>query len=207
LRNVNYGRDYTADIVADITTAREGDGCNNCGHQLRAVNGTQIASLRKVGPTISEAFGWSYLDSEGNARSVYLGSYSLNIERLMASIAGSHHDEHGLIWPISISPYSVHLITLAWKNKDNEASSMADTVYQSLSDAKIDCLYDDREESPGVKFNDADLIGIPIRLTISDKSIKKGGIEYKRRDQQERSIISTENIFPVIIEELKLLAE
>jgi prolyl-tRNA synthetase len=121
-----------------------------------------------------------------------MGSYGIGTGRLMASIAEAHHDEHGLIWPITVAPFSVSLLALG-ETKPGSGDNPADTsdrIYQTLQNAGIEVLYDDREESPGVKFNDADLIGCPIRLTVSRKTIQSGGIEVKRRDAAERSLVA-----------------
>ena len=125
----------------------------------------------------------------------------------MACIAEEHHDEYGLIWPITVSPFTIHLISLPWKTNTpaDVGPKIAEELYNRLKDEQIECLFDDREESPGVKFNDADLIGNPIRLTISERSIKNGGIEIKRRDLPEKYIIPYENMIPRIHAELHQL--
>ncbi len=206
-RNVNYGRDYQADIVADITLAKDGDECVECGHPLRSVRGIEVGNIFKLGTWISEAMGCFYLDRVGNSHPIVMGSYGIGIGRLLACIAEEHNDEHGLIWPFSVSPFHIHLVVLPSKAENNlsSSSSVAESVYQQLNEAHLECLFDDREESPGIKFNDADLIGIPIRLTMSDRSLKNGGIEYKRRDQAEKTIIPVENILPVLMAEIKKL--
>ena len=125
----------------------------------------------------------------------------------MACIAEEHHDEHGLIWPITVSPYTIHLVSLPLRtNSPSDIGPiMAENLYHRLKEEQIECLFDDREESPGIKFNDADLIGNPIRLTISERSINNGGIEFKRRDSPEKNIIPYENIIPRIHEETRSL--
>lgn len=206
-RNVNYGRDYQAGIVADITLARDGDKCIECGYPLHSVRGVELGNIFKLGTRYSEAMNCYYLDREGKSHPVVMGSYGIGTGRLLACIAEEHHDEHGLIWPISVSPYDIQLISLPWKADDPTDSNlrMVEDVYNKLNEERIECLFDDREESPGIKFNDADLIGNPIRLTISERSIKNGGIEYKRRDQQEKHIIPLENIIPAMQEEISNL--
>jgi prolyl-tRNA synthetase len=207
LRNVNYGRDYKADIIADITLAREGDGCIACGHSLRAHKAIKVGMSIRLGTNFSEKMKCYYLDNQGQTNPIVMGSYKIDLPRLLACIAEEHHDEHGLIWPISISPYQVHLITLASKKPDLETDGirLAERLYQDFSLDNIECLYDERDESPGVKFNDADLIGIPIRLTIGERSLNNGGVEYKRRDKVEKVIIPYKNIIPVIKKELQNL--
>jgi prolyl-tRNA synthetase len=206
-RNVNYDRDYKADIIADITLANDGDGCINCKYPLRSMCGIEVGKICKLGTHFSETMGCHFLDKNGQSHPVVMGSYVIGLGRLLACIAEEHHDEHGIIWPISVSPYQIHLISLPWKNQISvgEGSNLAEQLYQIFLADNIECLYDDREESPGVKFNDADLIGIPIRLTISERSIKNGGVEYKRRDRFEKSIIPIYNIISTIRNEIRLL--
>jgi prolyl-tRNA synthetase len=205
--NVNYGRDYSADMIADITTANEGDECINCGQRLYAKRGVEVGNIFKIGTWISEAMGCYYLDREGRSNPIYMGSYCIGVGRLLACIVEEHHDDNGIIWPITVSPYDVHLISLPWKTSKNgiESPYNAENLYQKFQEENIGCLFDDREESPGVKFNDSDLIGNPIRLTISERSIKNGGIEYKRRDKPEKVIIPYENIIPTIKQEISNL--
>jgi prolyl-tRNA synthetase len=207
LRNVNYGRDYFAEIVADITLAKDDDECIDCGQPLHSVRGVEVGNIFKLGTWISEAMGCYYLDRGGISHPVVMGSYGIGTGRLLACIAEEHHDEHGLMWPISVAPFKIHLVVLPWKPSvsTGEDPSLAETLYQQLNDEHLDCLYDDREESPGIKFNDADLIGNPIRLTISERSIKNGGIEYKRRDKSEKMIISFESILPIMKNEIKIM--
>jgi prolyl-tRNA synthetase len=206
-RNVNYGRDYLAQIVADISMAKDGDACIECGHPLHSIRGVEVGNIFKLGTWISEAMGCNYLDHEGKSHPIVMGSYGIGSGRLLACIAEEHHDEYGLMWPISVSPFQIHLVVLPWKAKESggEGKSLANTLYQQFNDEQLECLYDDREESPGIKFNDADLIGNPIRITISERSIKNGGVEYKRRDKPDKSIIPLENILPVIKNEIKIL--
>ncbi len=207
LRNVNYGRDYRADIVADITTAIDGDECVECGHPLHSVRGIEVGNIFKLGTWISEAMGCNYLDRDGKSHPIVMGSYGIGTGRLLACIAEQHHDDYGLVWPIPVSPFQIYLVVLPSKAGGNQSDSlsMAENLYHKLNEERLECLVDDREESPGIKFNDADLIGIPIRLTVSERSIKNGGIEYKRRDKSEKSIIPFENCIPAIREEIKLL--
>jgi prolyl-tRNA synthetase len=207
LRNVNYARDYQASIIADITIANDGDGCVECGHRLHSVRGVEVGNIFKLGTWISEAVGCYYLDRDGKSHPIVMGSYGIGVGRLLACIAEEHHDEYGLIWPITVSPFDIHLVVLPSKVvcEQNDSLSIAEALYQEINAEQLECLFDDREESPGIKFNDADLIGIPIRLTVSERSITNGGIEYKRRDKPEKTIIPSENIIPTIRDEIKKL--
>jgi len=205
LRNVNYERDYQADIITDIANAQAGDACPDCGKPMRAERGVEIGNIFKLGTRYTDAMGCYFLDQEGQSKPVIMGSYGIGSGRLLACIAEEHHDEQGLIWPITVAPYSVHLITLAGRDKENDISLMAEGLYKNLSAVGIEVLFDDRNESPGVKFNDADLIGLPIRLTVSQRALKNGGVEYKRRDQTERSIIPLEKVVAFVKQEITAL--
>ena len=203
--NVNYERDYKAEIVADIAVAEEDSLCPECGTPMGIQRGVEVGNIFKLGSRYSEAMGANFLDQEGKTKPVIMGSYGIGSGRLMASVAEEHHDEYGLIWPISVSPYALHLITLQKKVKhqdqnigeevdDKDPLDVAEGLYKQFQSAGIEILFDDRDESPGVKFNDADLIGTPIRLTVSDRSLQAGGIEVKRRDQKEKAIIPIDKI-------------
>ena len=192
LLNTNYGRDYTADIVADIVAAREGDGCPQCGQPLRAVRGVEVGNIFKLGTRYSDALGCTFLDNEGKSQPVIMGSYGIGVGRLLACVAEEHHDEHGLMLPISIAPYQVHLVGLL--DSTAGVSETAEAVYDSLQRAGVEVLFDDRQERPGVKFNDADLIGCPLRLTVSKKSLEAGGVEFKRRDSSEKYMVALADV-------------
>ena len=207
LRNVNYGRDYAADVIADIAAAAEGDACVECGGALRAVRGVEVGNIFKLGTRYSEAMGCHFRDQDGISKPVIMGSYGIGTGRLLACIVEEHHDESGLIWPVSVAPYRVHMVVLKGKGTDGfeDSEENAERLYEELQAAGIEVLYDDRDESPGVKFNDADLIGLPIRLTVSARAMKQGGVEYKRRDQKEKRIIPSADIITVVQTEINNL--
>ena len=190
LMNVNYGRDFIADVVTDITAARDGDACPNCSAAMKAVRGIEVGNIFKLGPWYSEAVGATYQDADGEEKPVVMGSYGIGSGRLLASVVEEYNDEYGLLLPISVSPYEVHLVELAGGKKESkEIKETAEKLYQDLKKAGIEVLFDDRDESPGVKFNDADLIGIPLRLTVGHRVLKEGGIETKLRSESEKNII------------------
>ncbi len=195
-RNVNYGRDYQAQIVADIVAAREGDLDPIGGKPMRAVRGVEVGNIFQLGTRYTDALGGTFLDHEGKTRSVIMGSYGIGVTRLLACIAEECHDDHGLIWPVSVAPYQVHLVTLPG------AEAQADQLYADLLARKIEVLYDDREERAGVKFNDADLIGLPLRVTVSGRALEQGGVEFKRRDRAEKEIVPLERAVARVQEEL-----
>jgi len=179
LLNVNYERDYSATLVADITAASEGSLCPKCGQSMRLTRGVEVANIFKLGTRYTDALGCTYLDENGQTKPVIMGSYGIGVGRLLACVAEEHHDERGLIWPSSIAPYPVHLVVLPGKTEDTYA--LAEGLEKQLIAAGLEPLYDDRAESAGVKFNDADLIGLPLRITVSERALKQGGVEFKRR--------------------------
>jgi prolyl-tRNA synthetase len=204
LLNVNYGRDYQTDLVVDIAAAQEGDSCPACGCPLHEARGVEVGNIFKLGTRYSEAMGCHYLDAQGQPKPVVMGSYGIGIGRLLACIAEQHHDDAGLIWPITVAPHPVHLVLLAGRGS-NEITEAAERLYTELESAGIQALYDDRLESPGVKFNDADLIGLPIRLTVSDRAMKAGGVEFKRRDRIEREVVPFETVVQRVNSEILAL--
>jgi len=204
MRNVNFDRDYKADIVADIVAAQEGDQCATCGNPLRSMRGVEVGNIFKLGTRYSDSMSCTYLDKDGQEKPVIMGSYGIGSGRLLACVAEEHNDEHGLVWPISVAPYQVHLVSLVGKG-DDRVQRAADRVYAKLLEGGVEVLYDDRPESPGVKFNDADLIGIPIRLTVSEKSIQENGVEFKRRDQEQKTLIPETNILSKVKDEITTL--
>jgi prolyl-tRNA synthetase len=192
LLNVNYGRDYQADIVADIAAAGEGDPCPQCENPMRVSRGVEAGHIFKLGTWYSEAMGCHFLDKEGKSCPVIMGSYGIGVGRLLACIAEEHNDKDGLKWPISVAPYHLHLVALF--DEEGRTESVATNLYNEMVAADIEVLYDDREESPGVKFKDADLIGLPLRVTVSKRSLDQGGVEVKRRDSAERTVIPVEEV-------------
>lgn len=188
LLNVNYGRDYQADVVKDIAAAEDGYACPDCGEAMRASKGVEVGNIFKLGTRYSEAMGCTFLDKHGHAKPIIMGSYGIGVGRLLACVAEEHRDEYGLIWPISVAPYQVHLVAL------QGGEEAADRLYADLQSAGVEVLYDDREERAGVKFNDADLMGMPIRLTVGKRSLAAGGIELKLRRDPERTIVPSEQI-------------
>lgn len=194
LVNTNYGRDWQADLVADLTAARAGDGCPECGAALRLERGVEVGNIFQLGTRYSEALGATFVDPDGVERPVVMGSYGIGVGRLLACIAEAHHDDDGLIWPASVAPYHVHLIVLKSKAGGQTEVALADQLYADLQAAGIEVLYDDREESPGVRFKDADLIGLPLRLTVSERALTAGGIEWKARRSREKELVPQNEI-------------
>jgi len=194
LLNTNLGRDYQAKIVTDLAAARDGDGCAQCGATLRAVRGVEVGNIFQLGTRFSEALGSTYLDKDGQKKPVVMGSYGIGVGRLLACIVEAHHDEQGIIWPVTVAPYTVHLVALAGKTKESKVMETALRFYADLQAAGVDVLLDDREESPGIKFNDADLIGLPLRVTVGDRGLLQGVVECKRRDRTEREAVALDQL-------------
>ena len=205
LKNTNYGRDYTAQIVTDLAAAQDGDACPQCGAPLRTARGVEVGNIFKLGTRYSDAMGCTFLDKDGQVKPVIMGSYGIGSGRLLACVAEEHHDENGLIWPISVAPYAVHLVVLPGKSEGEQITAEADQLYADLQAAGIEVLYDDRPESPGVKFMDADLLGMPLRLTVSERAHKAGGVEAKRRDRAEKWIIPLAEVIPAVQAEIAAL--
>jgi prolyl-tRNA synthetase len=192
LLNTNYGRDYTAQIVADIVAAEEGDDCPECGCPMRVSRGVEVGNIFQLGTRYTDALGCTFTDEKGENRPVIMGSYGIGVGRLLACIAEEHHDEHGLAWPAAVAPYLVHLVLLA--SKTGEPERVAEQLYTQLMAAGIEPLFDDRAESAGVKFNDADLIGLPLRITVAERALRNGGVEFKRRSSDERRVVAVEDV-------------
>jgi prolyl-tRNA synthetase len=187
LLNVNHGRDFTADMVADIANARAGDPCPQCGEPLALRNGIEVGNIFKLGTDFTEKLGATYLAEDGSRRLVIMGSYGIGLGRNVACIVEEHHDDKGIIWPREVAPYPAHLVTLG-AAKEPAVAEAAEALYQRLADAGVEVLYDDRDESPGVKLTDAELLGMPTIVTISPRSLAAGGAEVTDRATGERTV-------------------
>jgi prolyl-tRNA synthetase len=180
LLNTNFGRDYQGE-VADIASASDGYACPECGKPLVASKGVEVGNIFQLNTRYSESMNCTYQDENGVRRPVIMGSYGIGVGRLLACLAENYSDEKGLSLPISVAPMQVHLVSLV---KDVQ---VAETIYTALTQAGVEVLYDDRKESAGVKFADADLIGLPIRITLGNRSLKEGKVEVKLRSNLEES--------------------
>jgi prolyl-tRNA synthetase len=192
-RNVNYGRDFSADLVADISLASDGDLCAECGSPLNQVKGIEVGNIFKLGTKYSEAMGADFLDQDGDRNPVLMCSYGIGVGRLLASVIERWHDENGIIFPISIAPYQFHLISIGG---DPNVRARCDEIYKEMAEKGYEVLYDDRDERPGVKFKDADLIGIPIRLGMSRRTLSDGVIETKLRAKGDIEMVSLSEFDP-----------
>ncbi len=201
IKNVNYPRDFRVDEWADIASAYDGAICAQCGGILHTQRGTEVGHIFKLGTKYSTLLDATFLDAEGITHPIIMGSYGIGISRLMAAIVEQSHDEQGIIWPIGIAPYSVNLIGLDLDKE--ETRQAAETLYQDMRRTGIEVLFDDRDERAGVKFNDADLIGLPIRVVVSKRSLKNGGIEMKLRAQKDSRIVPLADIGATLQEEIR----
>jgi prolyl-tRNA synthetase len=176
------GRDFKPDLVADIRLARDGDPCPRCGAPLVLKRGIEVGHIFKLGAKYSEPMACNYLDEKGETHPMIMGCYGLGIGRTLAAAVEQDHDEHGIIWPKPLAPFEVELIAL---NPDVPAvNDAAEKLYRDLQAAGLDVFYDDRDERPGVKFNDADLIGFPLRVVVGKKGVEQGQAELSlRRDR------------------------
>jgi prolyl-tRNA synthetase len=184
LKHVNLGRDFQATHVADIAVVYAGDPCPVCGTSLEERRGIEVGNIFKLGYKYSASLNASFQDENGNEQLMIMGSYGIGVGRLLAAVAEHHHDDKGLVWPESISPFDVHVVGLG---ASDEVQAAVDALEAGLKRAGKDALFDDREDSAGVKFNDADLIGIPWRVTVSPRSLKAGGYEVKHRRGESSS--------------------
>lgn len=200
--NVNYGRDYEGDIVTDLKVLKEGDPCPVCGAPIKHTRGIEVGQVFKLGTKYSKAMNATYKDENQQDHPLVMGCYGIGVSRTLAAVIEQHHDEDGIIWPVSVAPY--HAIVTLVKPKDEEQAKVAEEIYQSLLVAGVEAVIDDRDERPGVKFKDADLLGFPIRITVG-KRAGEGIVEYKLRRDSEKIEISVaeaiENAIKLVNEE------
>ena len=200
--NVNYGRDYEGDIVTDLKILKEGDPCPVCGAPIKHTRGIEVGQVFKLGTKYSKAMNATYKDENQQDHPLVMGCYGIGVSRTLAAVIEQHHDEDGIIWPVSVAPY--HAIVTLVKPKDEEQAKVAEEIYQSLLTAGVEAVIDDRDERPGVKFKDADLLGFPIRITVG-KRAGEGIVEYKLRRDSEKSELSVaeaiENAIKLVNEE------
>lgn len=183
IKNVNYGRDYKGDIVTDIKLLKAGDSCPVCGAPVKHARGIEVGQVFKLGTKYSEAMNATYKDENQKDRHIVMGCYGIGVTRTLSAIVEQNHDDNGIIWPMSVAPYHV-IITLV-KPGDKEQEDVAERIYRELINSGAEVLLDDRDERPGVKFKDADLLGIPLRITVGKRACE-GIVEYKLRRESEK---------------------
>jgi prolyl-tRNA synthetase len=201
LLNTNYGRDWQADIVADLALARSGDRCATCQTPMSVRRGIEMGQVFKLGVGYGEKFGAYFLDAEGKQRPPIMGSYGIGVERLLAAVIEENHDEVGIIWPRELTPFDVHIVAI---QPDKEGvRDAAERLYEELEAGGVAALYDDRDETPGVKFNDADLLGAPLRVTVSPRNLGQGSLELKRRTEAESRLLPLEGAVEAVVAETR----
>ena len=196
VKNVNYPRDFKADIVLDIANAEPGHGCPKCGAPLYSTQGIEVGHIFKLGTTFSNQLGAFYLDSGGSQQPIVMGCYGIGVGRLLAAVVEQKHDDKGIIWPSVLAPYQVYLCALGTNDSDVESSS--EKMYQEFINNGMEVLFDDRTDSAGVKFNDADLLGIPIRVVVSSRTLQSQCVEVKQRDKKDSQLIPLEDTMSII---------
>ena len=187
LRNVNYPRDFSADIITDIAKARPGDGCPKCDGKLLSTHGIEVGHVFKLGTFLSEKLNAQFIGAKGVLQPIVMGCYGIGLGRLLAAAVEQSHDDKGIIWPLPVAPYHIYLCPLY--REDSKVAGVAENLYGELEAEGLEVLFDDRQESPGVKFNDADLLGIPIRVTISPRTLETNGVEIKKRSEKESQLV------------------
>lgn len=188
-RNVNYGRDYRAQIIADIASVREGERCSQCQEgSLSIKRAIELGHTFKLGTRYSSAMRATYLDSAGKEELIVMGCYGIGVGRLLAAIIEAHHDEKGIVWPVSVAPFDATVLVL--NSEESAQRELGEQVYRALGAARFDVLLDDRKESAGVKFKDADLIGVPIQIVVGPRGLKNKTLELQKRGETEKSVIS-----------------
>lgn len=190
IQNANYGRDFEG-TVGDFRNVTEGDKCTKCGSELEIARGVEVGHIFKLGTKYSETMGANYIDKDGKSKPIVMGCYGIGIERTAAAIIEQHHDENGIIWPLSIAPY--HVVVVPVNIKKAEQMEAAEKIYNELQSMGVEVLLDDRDERVGVKFKDSELVGIPMRITVG-KDITDGKVEFKLRDAQDKELISLDEI-------------
>ncbi len=187
LVNTNHGRDWTADVVAEVALARRGDACATCGTALDVRRGMEMGHVFKLGTIYSEAIGVHYLDESGDRKPCVMGCYGIGVERMLAAVIEANHDDNGITWPPDVSPYDVHIVAL---NLDQPAvTETLARLEERLGEQRLSLLIDDREDSAGIKFKDADLLGMPVRITVSPRALEKGGVELRDRRSGETRVV------------------
>ena len=193
IRNANHPRDFGVDVMGDIAQAAPGHLCPTCEGELLSVRGIEVGHVFKLGTVFSERQGCVFLDENGSQRPAVMGCYGIGIGRLLAAAVEQNHDEKGIVWPAPIAPYHVYICALGIE--DVEVAEAAEKLYEGLVEKGFEVLLDDRHESAGVKFNDADLLGMPLRVVVSKRTLKSAGAEVQSRAGGEARVIALEDVW------------
>lgn len=195
-KNVNYGRDYEADIITDLKVLAEGDPCPVCGAPVKHARGIEVGQVFKLGTKYSKSMGAYYKDENMKDQLIVMGCYGIGVTRTLAAVVEQHHDDNGIIWPMSVAPY--HVIITVMKPDDETQAAVAEDIYSRLMKSGAEVIMDDRKERPGVKFKDADLLGIPIRITVG-RGAADGIVEYKMRRDADKTELNVEEAITTAI--------
>ena len=198
--HVNADRDFTPSLYADIRLIEEGDPCPSCGEPTKLIKGIELGHIFKLGDKYTKAFSVTYLDEAGSERVPIMGCYGIGVERTVAAVIEQNHDEDGIIWPVSVAPFHVYLLPVKYSGKTRE---ICDRMYRELTAMGIEVLLDDRELRPGVKFKDADLLGIPYRITVGDRGIEEGTVELVGRKSKVREKIGIDDVVHIVSERIQ----
>ena len=191
--NANYPRDFDADLLTDIALAQPGHLCTVCGSELQATRGVEVGHIFKLGTFFSEALGANYLDQDGQQQPIVMGCYGIGVSRVLAATIEQNHDDHGIVFPAPIAPYQVYLVGL--NMSDESVAESAAALYDKLWAAGVETLFDDREDAAaGVKFNDADLIGLPVRLVVSPRNLRQEAVEVRRRTDADAVMVDLDAV-------------
>jgi prolyl-tRNA synthetase len=202
VRNVNFGRDVKINNFVDLRSVKAGDACPRCLSDIRFARGIEVGHVFKLGTKYSKAMGARYLDRNGQEQIIVMGCYGIGIGRTVAACIEQNYDEQGIIWPMALAPYQVILTPV--NVKDEALLRISEDLYQKLSSIGLDVLLDDRDERAGVKFMDADLVGIPLRVTIGPKRLAEGKVEVRFRQSGEVNILSLEEVEAFIVHTVKI---
>ena len=202
ITHIDFKRDVKIDGYYDVRTIEAGEPCPNCSHTLRIVNAIEIGHIFKLGTKYSVSLHANYLDETGAEKPIVMGSYGIGVERIIACHIEQNHDDNGIIWDKSIAPFDVHLISVNMDNK--EVVEAAGKLFDEFSKAGVQVLYDYRQGvSPGFKFKDADLLGMPVQVIVGERNLKQGNIELKFRKSGERKVIASAQIVNEVLKFLK----
>ena len=202
-KNFNFSRDAKGGEVTDIAAVREGDPCPVTGAPLRMLRGIEVGNIFQLGTKYTVAMNCNYLDQNGKSQPMIMGCYGIGVGRTMAAVVEQSHDQYGPVWPMSIAPFTVHLCAL--NVGDANVRREADTLYQALLDRGVEILFDDRSEKAGFMFNDADLIGAPLRLIVSPKTVAAGQVEFKTRDGKRKEMVNRDSVVEFVMDLLRTM--
>ena len=198
LRNANHPRDFRADVIEDIALAEDGHACPSCGSRLTTRRGIEVGHVFKLGTRYSEILGAYFPDQSGDRRPIIMGCYGIGVGRLLAAAIEQHNDDKGIVFPTPIAPYHVSLTAL--NVQDAEVADAAEALHRELQAADIEVLYDDRDESAGVKFNDADLLGLPARVVVSPRNLRQNVVEIKGRSESQGRLVPSDQVLSSVKE-------